>query len=173
MAQLVAEKIAWFEQGWNSPSHTKITKGWFKGLLWGTIYKYHNSKRWWESGFVLPSIQQCSPEKPNLGLKTRFYFKIWKLLFSFISSCSREGIIVPVLKRFGKLNFTYLGNLRRRSRRGCQSTRGFVYWAFWYHFCPSNLFTLWMGLFFSESTCSPIPLIIYFGTLVYFSPLYL
>ena len=47
------------------------------------------------------------------------FLTIWKMIFNF-----RECTILPILWRFGKLNFTDLSSLRRRSRRGCQSTRG-------------------------------------------------
>ena len=45
----------------------------------------------------------------------------------------RERIIVPLLWRFGKLNFTYLGSLRHRRRRGCQSRRGYGYHCLLWH----------------------------------------
>ena len=74
---------------------------------------------WWLA------LTNCSRTTMNLKIFAKvvleggFVSKIIKLredLFLF------DRIIVPILRHFGKLNFTYLGNLRHRSKQGHRSS---------------------------------------------------
>ena len=69
------------------------------------------------------SLSHASTVQSMENLRERVYglsslvSKLWVFAFTHLPAQKAEGRIIPILQRFSKLNFTYYGKLRRRSRR--------------------------------------------------------
>ena len=69
--------------------------------------------------------------------KSVLSLKFWSNFFPYQDYVQREGIIITILRRFGKSDSTFYGNLQRRSRWGCRSKNVYPH-LLWRPLSPSS-----------------------------------